>query len=288
MRFTVCRRRGSRGSEKPFDRIEDMARYSLDAVRQVQPHGPYFFVGYSLGGLVTLEMARQLIADGEKVGVAGHAGLLPRDTIPVAGAACAPGDATGHAPRGYGDEIASGAKLSLIIRPIAAPALSSREGPINRRLVSLSPAMERVRESAYLALTRYQPRFYPGKIKFVRAAMPTAFPCRSGGSLGPLAVGRGRDRARRSSGNHDHPLRQTGVRNLALCRRSRRPVATASDQAKRPSESSRWSSQMVFANRPSASVCKIVADPARRTMGVFGDTARPATGRRVDRAINIA
>jgi len=40
----------------------------------------------------------------------------------------------------------------------------------------LTPAMQRVRESAYLALTRYRPRFYAGKIKFVRAEISSAFP----------------------------------------------------------------------------------------------------------------
>ena len=42
--------------------------------------------------------------------------------------------------------------------------------------VSLSPAMQRARERAYLALTRYRPQFYPGTIKFVKAEIPTAFP----------------------------------------------------------------------------------------------------------------
>ena len=36
--------------------------------------------------------------------------------------------------------------------------------------------MQRARERAYLALARYKPRFYPGKIRFVRAAIPTDFP----------------------------------------------------------------------------------------------------------------
>jgi hypothetical protein len=36
--------------------------------------------------------------------------------------------------------------------------------------------MQRVRDRAYLALTRYRPRFYGGKIKFVRAAVSTNFP----------------------------------------------------------------------------------------------------------------
>jgi len=36
--------------------------------------------------------------------------------------------------------------------------------------------MKRIRDSAYVALTRYRPRFYRGKIKFVRAAVVTGFP----------------------------------------------------------------------------------------------------------------
>jgi hypothetical protein len=36
--------------------------------------------------------------------------------------------------------------------------------------------MQRARECAYLALTRYQPKFYPGKINFIRAEIPTDFP----------------------------------------------------------------------------------------------------------------
>jgi pimeloyl-ACP methyl ester carboxylesterase len=61
--------KGIDGVEEPLDRIEDMAQYSLDAVKQVQPHGPYFLIGFSLGGLVTLEMAQQLMAQGEKIGL---------------------------------------------------------------------------------------------------------------------------------------------------------------------------------------------------------------------------
>src|SRR5436853_1386477 len=59
--------RGIDGVEEPFDRIEDMARFYLDAIREVQPHGPYLLIAYSLGGLVTLEMAQRLSESGEKV-----------------------------------------------------------------------------------------------------------------------------------------------------------------------------------------------------------------------------
>ena len=49
--------------------------------------------------------------------------------------------------------------------------------------------MLRVRQSAYLALTRYRPRFYSGKIRFVRAAIPTAFPADPAAVWAHLAAG---------------------------------------------------------------------------------------------------
>src|SRR5271168_2937309 len=59
--------RGTDGLDEPLDRIEAMAQFHLEAIREMQPRGPYFLVGYSLGGLVTLEMARRLTEKGESV-----------------------------------------------------------------------------------------------------------------------------------------------------------------------------------------------------------------------------
>ncbi|MEQ1756873.1 MAG: amino acid adenylation domain-containing protein [Vicinamibacterales bacterium] len=47
--------------------IEGVAASHLARVRGVQPHGPYRFGGYSLGGLIALEMAHQVRAAGEEV-----------------------------------------------------------------------------------------------------------------------------------------------------------------------------------------------------------------------------
>jgi len=48
-------------------RIEDMATYYLGAMREKQPHGPYFLGGMCAGGVIAYEMARQLEAAGEVV-----------------------------------------------------------------------------------------------------------------------------------------------------------------------------------------------------------------------------
>ncbi|MEM1249749.1 MAG: SDR family NAD(P)-dependent oxidoreductase [Acidobacteriota bacterium] len=57
--------RGLYGEAKPHDRFEDMATEYLEEVRRIQPEGPYFLGGFSGGGLIALEMARLLQADGE-------------------------------------------------------------------------------------------------------------------------------------------------------------------------------------------------------------------------------
>ncbi|HYO70115.1 MAG TPA: amino acid adenylation domain-containing protein, partial [Archangium sp.] len=47
--------------------VEEMAARYLEAVREVQPEGPYLLGGWSMGGRVAYEMARQLEARGEQV-----------------------------------------------------------------------------------------------------------------------------------------------------------------------------------------------------------------------------
>jgi thioesterase domain-containing protein/acyl carrier protein len=54
----------------PIDgQFEHVAQRYVDEIRQVQPHGPYMLGGYGLGGIIALEMAQQLAASGETVGL---------------------------------------------------------------------------------------------------------------------------------------------------------------------------------------------------------------------------
>jgi acyl transferase domain-containing protein/thioesterase domain-containing protein len=63
--------RGVDGRQKPHGSIAEMARDYLAEVREVQPRGPYFLGGYSGGGCVAYEMARQLRQQGEPVAFVG-------------------------------------------------------------------------------------------------------------------------------------------------------------------------------------------------------------------------
>lgn len=59
--------RGVGGDVQPLRSVQEMARTYLEAIRALQPRGPYLIGGYSLGGVVALEMARVLLAEGEQV-----------------------------------------------------------------------------------------------------------------------------------------------------------------------------------------------------------------------------
>jgi acetoacetyl-CoA synthetase len=59
--------RGLREGEVPNSSVEDMAAGYVEQIRSVQPHGPYALAGFSLGGLIALEMAQQLLQRGEKI-----------------------------------------------------------------------------------------------------------------------------------------------------------------------------------------------------------------------------
>jgi len=63
--------------EEPFERVQDMARFYLEALENLCPQGPYLLSGYSLGGLVTLEMAQRLSEAGNKVALLVLADAYP-------------------------------------------------------------------------------------------------------------------------------------------------------------------------------------------------------------------
>lgn len=65
--FYGLQAQGLNGRQRPLSTIPEMARHYLEAIRRVQPHGPYFLGGYSGGGAVAFEIAQQLRATGEEV-----------------------------------------------------------------------------------------------------------------------------------------------------------------------------------------------------------------------------
>jgi amino acid adenylation domain-containing protein len=71
------RSRGLHGEDELPGQLEEMAEEYVSAVRAVQPKGPYLLGGWSAGGLVALEMAQQLLAQGESLGMLAFLDTAP-------------------------------------------------------------------------------------------------------------------------------------------------------------------------------------------------------------------
>jgi len=59
--------RGLDGEALPFTRVEEMAAHYVQEICAVRPKGPYLIGGTCTGGVVAYEMAQQLVAQGEQV-----------------------------------------------------------------------------------------------------------------------------------------------------------------------------------------------------------------------------
>ncbi len=173
--------RGTDGMEAPCSSIEEMAQFHVEAIRTIQLHGPYILVGYSLGGLIALEMARYLAKDGENIAllvmIDSYASLV-------------------HAPLTQRIRVfsrkakyyASKWRRSGSTKPITDATqrrghlsdedlfTESEKAEILSLGIAFTPAMSLVREESAKALKRYQPRYYEGRIRFARAATPLHFP----------------------------------------------------------------------------------------------------------------
>lgn len=65
--FYACAAKGWLTRKKAIHGIENMSRFYIELIKRVQPEGPYELGGYSLGGIIAYEVARQLQESGEQV-----------------------------------------------------------------------------------------------------------------------------------------------------------------------------------------------------------------------------
>ena len=63
--------RGLNGEAEPLDRIEAIAAHYISEIIQQNPDGPYALAGYSFGGLIAFEMAKQLEEMGKEIVMLG-------------------------------------------------------------------------------------------------------------------------------------------------------------------------------------------------------------------------
>jgi acetoacetyl-CoA synthetase len=172
--------RGVDGMEQPFERIEDMAEFYLGALNQLQPHGPYILVGYSFGGLLALEMAQRLSEGGKEVALLTLLGTFTHPRyLPPGQRLRLIAKRTRHRisfmKRTPIQGIFSHFVRALERRSRIARARHGTPSPETSRL-SFAQTFLRVEASDLVALARYRPRFYRGKIRFVMPEVDHYFP----------------------------------------------------------------------------------------------------------------
>lgn len=174
----------------PFmTKIEDMARYYHSAIKAMQPAGPYFLCGWSLGGWIAIEVARLFHQSEDRV---DFLGLL--DTQPY--------------PQAFSSEkskwrrfLAQEAEQSGVVaehpetHPFWSMSLEEKFEYLvgvakeneNRFYRTYAADVVRSRYRFFLAMceamTAYKPSFYPGTIHFFEADQSNKQAARIWGSL---------------------------------------------------------------------------------------------------------
>ena len=146
---------GLDGKQSCLTSVEDMASHYLEAIRTIQPEGPYLLGGLSFGGTVAFEMARQLQAKGEEVALLALLDTFPGKYEPA---------------------------TSLLLKLGKMPArdqfdyIQRKTGQYarnwKRRIdrMFLPQALKNVRRGIHQAGTQYSPKPYSGDITLFRAS----------------------------------------------------------------------------------------------------------------------
>ncbi|MEM9266978.1 MAG: non-ribosomal peptide synthetase, partial [Cyanobacteria bacterium P01_F01_bin.13] len=170
--FYALRARGNDYPDMPHQEIEEMAACYIEAMRKVQPEGPYRIGGTSLGGIVAFEMAQQLHALGQKTEL-----LILFDTggfddftwpLPLHKRLI---NALRYIPK-YGFA-QTWKRLSLMILKLftidSAVEFYRATGVLPRRSSHAMRVWETVWEANLDALEKYVPKTYDGSLTLLRA-----------------------------------------------------------------------------------------------------------------------
>lgn len=162
--FYALQARGLNTMYACHTRTEDMAAHYLEEIRGVQSEGPYFLGGYSFGGMIALEMAQQLIAQGEEPPL-----VILFDTFCIS--------ARGTPFSRKLESFSSPFLKMLQISPLERRANLSRVATAPLRAIqwglhvaTLPHRVRKVRKACLSAARHYVPRAYPGRVILFRSS----------------------------------------------------------------------------------------------------------------------
>jgi thioesterase domain-containing protein/acyl carrier protein len=180
--FYGLQAQGLDGKMSPRNRIEEMAAAYVEELQAIQTEGPYLLGGWSMGGSVAFEMARQLSQQGQQVALLA----LFDSQAPLAAPPVTDIDEEGLLRQFAHDlERLLGAELSLTfdepgqrgpeeqLAYLLEQALKTDALPPDLGRVQLDGLFQVFKANAR-AMLNYEPRLYPGRIVLFQADEPLA------------------------------------------------------------------------------------------------------------------
>jgi amino acid adenylation domain-containing protein len=160
--------RGLDGTQQPDQTIAEMANHYTAELQRAQPEGPFYLIGYSLGGPVAYEVAQRLVASGREVAklvmidapIGGHS--RPMRML----------QSTLYSTVDFGRSLLR-TMAPLFGRQVTDAAMSEHPGQ-----EAFPPGRELVFQTHRRALDAYTPQPYAGRITILRASIPLPWPKR--------------------------------------------------------------------------------------------------------------
>lgn len=217
---------GIRSPQEPFHGIEEMARFYVGELRKVQPRGPYFLGGFCFGGNVAYEMAHQLTATRDEVGLLALLESSPPNVSQKHSWSATAAkyslenfvenikDFVGNSP---GNQLSAlrnkGRRLTQKIRRTIDPDDRKVELKDVIDLANYPEGYVKFAETHWAALTQYHPKPYPGELHLFRARKQglTNF----SHSLGWEALAEDRVHVTVIPGTHESMLQEPNVQIVA-------------------------------------------------------------------------
>lgn len=169
--FYALRSQGLECNELPYFCIKDMATHYIQEIRTIQPMGPYFLAGNSMGGTIAFEMAQLLHAQGQKVAL-----LVMFDTF---GLDCFP--RLSFRRQHYWKYLVQLGISKYLLNEVKELLQRKLQEIIGKLYLGLNRPLpqylrnELVAEANMQAKRGYKAQVYPNRVTLLRASQPASF-----------------------------------------------------------------------------------------------------------------
>jgi thioesterase domain-containing protein len=179
--FYGLQAQGLDGGQVKHSSMEAIATLYIKEIRTVQASGPYFLGGYSFGGTLALEIARQLREQGETVALLAlfdtNNPVVPprrytlRERIALRGRETAGMSLTRKLAYVFDRGIRKAAVIGIVIKH-RIRRMVYRTFSEHKEMVAPGDRIVRVHEAHGQALSDYRPSLFQGKLTIIRAENP--------------------------------------------------------------------------------------------------------------------